>query len=141
MTRKTRKVRKLFAVILTLAMVLTSVVWPNAEKASAASTLPGSGLYAVKILTATGNLLLSKKPADAAEADKTLNIQENTNPEALNAKYLEIAFIANLDSAQDTDEFFALTPKNAAGTAGTAVKVTKANVKPANKKSSVFLKK
>lgn len=108
-------------------MVLTSVVWPNVEKASAATTLPGSGLYAVKILTAAGNKLLSKKPE--SETDRSLDIQENANAEALTAKYLELGFIANLDSAQDSDKLFTLTAKNAEGTTGTAVDVTKADVK------------
>ena len=130
MKKKTRKVRKLFAVVLAMAMVLTSVVWPNAEKASAATTLPGSGLFAVKILTATANKLLSKKPAD--ETDKSLDIQENVNAEISAAKYLELAFVADLDSAQDTDKLFTLTAKNTDGTAGTPVEITKQDVKKNN---------
>lgn len=54
-----RRFRKALASVLTLAVVLTSVTWPDAAKASAAVTQPEEGLLEKNILTESGKKLTS----------------------------------------------------------------------------------
>lgn len=118
MTRKTtRKVKRLFAVVLTLAMVLTSVVWPNAEKASAAALTVNEDEYDVKsILSAKGDVLTSTQTDTVHVKDENGEkvyegyIDGNTST-TVKAKYLKITYtIKDPSAVNDETELFNFQP-------------------------------
>ena len=109
LTKKTRKVRKLFAGVLTLAMILTSVVWPQGtKKVSAADplTIDESKYDATSVLTAKGDTLNSTKNTEEGG-----DIQSNKADKVISAKYLKITYtIADTTNLTTDSNLFVFKP-------------------------------
>lgn len=110
-----RKMKKIFAFVLTLAMVLTSVTWPNATKASAAVTPPEGDFSEVSVLTASGDTLISNSTVHTSEESYVTDIQADhiigsgtgKGSDILAAKYLKLVFtVADAENVDDTTQLF-----------------------------------
>lgn len=98
-----KRIGKLFAFVLTLAMVLTSVTWPDAVKASAAVT-PEEGLTEKSILTVTGDDLISNAGTHADTGDyngylQTVKVSDATG------KYFKVTYKTDESVNTDTKVF------------------------------------
>lgn len=123
MMEKKKMAKCIFAIILTLAMVLTSIVWPETVKNVHASafTINEDEYDSTNILTAKGDVLTS------TQTDKVHKKEDGTydggievintigsgagNAKALTAKYLKITYtIADISSVTDETKLFTFLP-------------------------------
>ena len=123
MMEKKKMAKCIFAIILTLAMVLTSIVWPETVKNVHASafTINEDEYDSTNILTAKGDVLTS------TQTDKVHKKEDGTydggievintigsgagNAKALTAKYLKITYtIADISSVTNETKLFTFLP-------------------------------
>lgn len=119
-----KKTRKLFAGILTLAMVLTSVTWPGTTskvKAAEPLKIDESGYDVTSILTGSeGDILTSTKKGDKKGDTGAVHVDDNGNYDgvavsntgkAVTAKYLKITYtIPDTSSLKEDSNLFTLQP-------------------------------
>ncbi|MBO5485008.1 MAG: cellulase family glycosylhydrolase [Lachnospiraceae bacterium] len=103
-----RRFRKALASVLTLAVVLTSVTWPDAAKASAAVTQPEEGLLEKNILTESGKKLTSNDSShDKVENGETKydGYLQTVNIGDATGKYFKVSYKTEGTPAAETKVF------------------------------------
>ena len=121
MTRKATKGRKIFAGILTLAMILTSIAWPGqAGKATQAAALTvneeeydATNILSVKDEDKQNGILTSTQTDKAHKGDGGSydGFIVTNNSKALTSKYLKITYtIADTSSLTDESNLFNFQP-------------------------------